>query len=176
MQKFLLTAFLFALPLFGCAAPYDPSVAADVQRAATPGFVANAKMNCLSQYPTDDIAKWRCVLAVDPGDPAFQAEDQGAQSMLRQAEQQKAEQDAQLAADDKAAKPIVAWAKKYCYGGPAPAIGDTEQQVVAAWCLPRVMNKTETDGGVHKQWVYDRADGESFVYFDNGVVSAIQTP
>ena len=40
-----------------------------------------------------------------------------------------------------------------------------------AWGYPESKNVTETQGGTHEQWVYP---GGKYVYFDNGVVTAIQ--
>lgn len=50
-------------------------------------------------------------------------------------------------------------------------VGMTEAQVRAAWGEPRHVNRTESAYGTSTQWVYG---SRSYVYFRNGVVSAIQ--
>lgn len=54
----------------------------------------------------------------------------------------------------------------------APEIGMTETEVLnSTWGSPKKVNTTTTKYSIHKQWVYDRG----YIYFDNGVVSSIQT-
>lgn len=50
-------------------------------------------------------------------------------------------------------------------------IGMSADQVVAAWGRPRDINRTTYSFGVHEQWVYNNS---SYVYFENGIVTAIQ--
>ena len=53
-----------------------------------------------------------------------------------------------------------------------PGIGMTKQEVLdSSWGKPESVNKTETQYGVHEQWVYGN---QRYVYFDDGVVTAIQ--
>ena len=52
-----------------------------------------------------------------------------------------------------------------------PKIGMTPSEVKSsAWGYPKKINKDEYAWGTTEQWVYD----EGYVYFENGVVSAIQ--
>ena len=54
----------------------------------------------------------------------------------------------------------------------APRIGMTKAQVLdSTWGEPDYKNITEHSYGVHEQWVYE---GEGYIYFDDGIVSAIQ--
>lgn len=57
-----------------------------------------------------------------------------------------------------------------------PDIGMTKEQVEkSTWGRPTEINKTTTAYGVSEQWVYDCGDFEfKFIYFDNGIVTAIQ--
>jgi hypothetical protein len=50
------------------------------------------------------------------------------------------------------------------------SIGMTAAQVRLAWGAPEEINRTTTAYGVHEQWVY----GDSYVYLDNGIVTAFQ--
>jgi hypothetical protein len=51
-------------------------------------------------------------------------------------------------------------------------IGMTRQDVLdSMWGRPRSINKTRTAYGVHEQWCYD---GNNFLYFENGILTAIQ--
>lgn len=53
-----------------------------------------------------------------------------------------------------------------------PAIGMTKSQVEkCAWGKPDRKNISEYSWGIEEQWVYD---GKGYVYFENGVVTAIQ--
>ncbi|MGM9598963.1 MAG: hypothetical protein ACI3VY_03485 [Faecousia sp.] len=55
----------------------------------------------------------------------------------------------------------------------APEIGMTMDEVLAStWGGPNKRNKTETVYGTHEQWVYN---DRGYIYFDNGIVTAIQT-
>jgi hypothetical protein len=49
-------------------------------------------------------------------------------------------------------------------------LGMTKEMVRASWGLPDDINRTITVAGVHEQWVY----GDSYVYFDDGRLTAIQ--
>lgn len=51
-------------------------------------------------------------------------------------------------------------------------IGMTAGMVRESWGNPSHINRTTTALGVREQWVYK---GRSYIYFDNGVVSAMQT-
>ncbi|WP_342428573.1 hypothetical protein [Paenibacillus sp. FSL L8-0158] len=54
----------------------------------------------------------------------------------------------------------------------APQIGMSEQEVIySKWGLPKHINKNTTTYGVNEQWVYDQY---KYIYFENGVVTAIQ--
>lgn len=53
-----------------------------------------------------------------------------------------------------------------------PKIGMTKDEVQnSLWGLPQDINKTTTANSVSEQWVYD---GNRYIYFDNGIVTAIQ--
>lgn len=52
-----------------------------------------------------------------------------------------------------------------------PKIGMTPSEVkTSAWGYPKKINKDEYSWGTTEQWVYD----EGYVYFENGIVTAIQ--
>ncbi|WP_088226122.1 hypothetical protein [Desulfosporosinus sp. FKB] len=52
-------------------------------------------------------------------------------------------------------------------------IGMTEQEVLdSSWGKPQKTNKTITAYGTTEQWVY--ADGNGYLYFDNGILTAVQ--
>lgn len=52
-------------------------------------------------------------------------------------------------------------------------IGMTQQQVLASnWGTPQRINTTTTKRGEREQWVYG---SRSYLYFENGVLTAIQT-
>ena len=54
----------------------------------------------------------------------------------------------------------------------APTIGMTSAEVLAStWGAPNKTNTTETAYGIHEQWVYN---DRGYIYFDNGIVTAIQ--
>ena len=56
-----------------------------------------------------------------------------------------------------------------------PAIGMTAAQVRAStWGEPSDINRTTTRYGVSEQWVYRSGSETKYIYFDNGVVTAIQ--
>jgi hypothetical protein len=56
--------------------------------------------------------------------------------------------------------------------GYVPKIGMTEEQVRnSLWGEPIDINRTTTSNGVTEQWVYD---GFKYVYFEDGIVTAIQ--
>lgn len=53
-----------------------------------------------------------------------------------------------------------------------PEIGMTESEVLdSTWGEPEKINKTTTKYGVHEQWVYS---DNRYIYFDDGIVTAIQ--
>ncbi len=53
-----------------------------------------------------------------------------------------------------------------------PQIGDNEAEVIlSSWGSPNSKNKTTTEYGTSEQWVYDNG---RYIYFDDGVVTAIQ--
>jgi len=52
-------------------------------------------------------------------------------------------------------------------------IGMTKEQVKASWGPPYKVNRTVTAYGTREQWVY-RGFTSGYVYFDDGVVTAIQ--
>ena len=55
-------------------------------------------------------------------------------------------------------------------------IGMTKNMVLLSWGKPKDINKTITAHAVSEQWVYERSDGEmDFLYFENGILAAIQT-
>lgn len=52
-----------------------------------------------------------------------------------------------------------------------PKIGMTESEIYGStWGAPNKKNKTTTAGGTTEQWVYD----DGYIYFENGIVIAIQ--
>lgn len=51
------------------------------------------------------------------------------------------------------------------------AIGMTEDMLLASLGNPYAINRTETVGGSHQQWVY----GNDYIYIDDGVVTSFQT-
>lgn len=56
-----------------------------------------------------------------------------------------------------------------------PDIGMTAAQVRAStWGEPSDINRTTTRYGVSEQWVYRSGSETKYIYFDNGVVTAIQ--
>ena len=53
-----------------------------------------------------------------------------------------------------------------------PQIGMTANEVkLSSWGNPNSVNKTTTENNIHEQWCYDNY---KYIYFDNGVVTAIQ--
>lgn len=54
-------------------------------------------------------------------------------------------------------------------------IGMTEEQVAAAWRTPYKVNRTEYSGHTADQWVMYEGDN-TYLYFDDGVLKAIQQP
>ena len=53
-----------------------------------------------------------------------------------------------------------------------PSIGMTKEEVEkSTWGTPKKVNKTTYSWGTTEQWVYDNF---RYVYFQNGIVSAIQ--
>ena len=55
--------------------------------------------------------------------------------------------------------------------------GMSESQVQNAWGHPTKINRSVGSYGTHEQWVYDRGqNGSQYVYFENGVVSSMQSP
>ena len=50
-------------------------------------------------------------------------------------------------------------------------IGMTKEQAEVAWGIPEKINKTITLAGSSEQWVYGLS---SYLYFDNGILTAIQ--
>lgn len=57
----------------------------------------------------------------------------------------------------------------------APSIGMTADEVRnSTWGSPSSINKTTTQNGIHEQWVYRGTSKTKYIYFDNGVVTAIQ--
>jgi hypothetical protein len=97
----------------------------------------------------------------------------------------KATQSAQLKTADANRKPtddaeeaMLNWIGKYCHsGGPPPALGMTQKEIVRAWCLPTRVYKSTNKFGTTEQWVYsDKIPGNNgIVSFENGIVTAIQT-
>ena len=55
--------------------------------------------------------------------------------------------------------------------------GMSESQVQSSWGRPTKINRSVGSYGVHEQWVYDRGrNGAQYIYFENGVVSSMQSP
>mgnify|MGYP002762977854 CR=1 FL=1 len=53
-----------------------------------------------------------------------------------------------------------------------PAIGMNKAQVEAStWGVPKKINRTKTQYGVHEQWCYY---GNRYIYFEDGIVTSIQ--
>lgn len=56
-------------------------------------------------------------------------------------------------------------------------IGMTAQQVRSSWGSPTKINSSIGSYGKHEQWIYDRGNYRSqYVYVENGVVTAVQSP
>lgn len=56
-------------------------------------------------------------------------------------------------------------------------IGMETDDVVASWGRPNKINRTITAGKNNEQWVYNRGQASTqYVYMENGVVTAIQSP
>ena len=57
----------------------------------------------------------------------------------------------------------------------APAIGMTADEVrQSTWGDPSDINKTTTKYGVREQWVYRSSVKNKYIYFEDGLVTAIQ--
>lgn len=54
------------------------------------------------------------------------------------------------------------------------AVGMDETMVRAAWGWPEDVNRTTTARGTREQWVYGDIGSRRYVYFEDGVVTAIQ--
>ncbi len=55
--------------------------------------------------------------------------------------------------------------------------GMSESQVQNAWGRPSKINRSVGSYGTHEQWVYDRGrNGSQYIYFENGVVTSMQSP
>ncbi|MEN8424045.1 hypothetical protein ABFO63_10370 [Acinetobacter junii] len=59
---------------------------------------------------------------------------------------------------------------------PSPKIGMTTNQARdSKWGDPDKINKTTTAKGMNEQWVYRRShQGSKYLYFENGILTAIQ--
>lgn len=55
-----------------------------------------------------------------------------------------------------------------------PQIGMSRDDVIEIWGQPCSVNTTETALGTHEQWVMDCNISKRFVYFENGVCTAVQ--
>ena len=56
-----------------------------------------------------------------------------------------------------------------------PAIGMTSDEVKkSTWGEPSDINKTTTKYGIHEQWVYKSPVKNKYIYFEDGLVTAIQ--
>lgn len=53
-------------------------------------------------------------------------------------------------------------------------VGMTDKQARMSWGKPEEINKTVTNNIVHEQWVYGSSGYFSFLYFENGILTAIQ--
>ena len=99
-------------------------------------------------------------------------------SYREKAQQRKAELDnVQLTAKGKKVKSKHAdWTNDDCniIAGHKIHIGMTDMQVRAAWGKPHKINSTTYGNGVeHEQWVMHEM-GSGYLYFDNGVLTAMQ--
>jgi cell division protein FtsL len=77
----------------------------------------------------------------------------------------------------------IAWAKRQTQVDIAVAerrifVGMTQAEVIKSWGSPHKINQTLTARGSSQQWVYKvrGAGNDQYVYVDNGVVRAIQSP
>jgi hypothetical protein len=86
-------------------------------------------------------------------------------------EERKAQQRAEKKAEQERAKRLQEQRRQAAK--PSPRIGMTRQQVVndSNWGRPYDINRTTSVSGVREQWVYDN---RRYLYFDNGVLTAIQ--
>lgn len=72
--------------------------------------------------------------------------------------------------------PCVAHLDPMCVGGkPNPEIGMTEREAWRSWCMPTRIVKTQTANGTSSIWFYNEGDQRSAIFFENGIVTAVQT-
>lgn len=72
--------------------------------------------------------------------------------------------------------PCVAHLDPMCVGGkPNPEIGMTEREAWRFWCMPTRIVKTQTANGTSSIWFYNEGDQRSAIFFENGIVTAVQT-
>lgn len=67
------------------------------------------------------------------------------------------------------------WDREACdaIAGKKIFVGMTAEQVIAAWGKPYKINSTLTGNSKHEQWVMHE-HGSSYVYFEDGVMTALQ--
>jgi hypothetical protein len=53
-------------------------------------------------------------------------------------------------------------------------IGMTAEQARAGWGAPNDINRSTYSFGVHEQWVYGEYGGGGYLYFEDGILTAIQ--
>jgi hypothetical protein len=53
-------------------------------------------------------------------------------------------------------------------------LGMTSEEAKAEWCVPYTINRTRTAAGVKEQWVYRSIHGGAYLYFEDGILVAIQ--
>lgn len=53
-------------------------------------------------------------------------------------------------------------------------VGMNQEQVHASIGRPADVNRTVTAYAVHEQWIYERAEGRCYLYFDDGVMTSWQ--
>ena len=61
---------------------------------------------------------------------------------------------------------------KACRGG--ADIGMTKRMIFQAWGDPKDVNRTRTARGMREQWVYGSIRNRRYIYFEDGIVTAIQ--
>ena len=68
------------------------------------------------------------------------------------------------------AHPELANRIKEAIGGGSVVLGTSPEEARASWGLPDHVNRTVNSNGTHEQWAY----GNTYVYFDNGVLTSWQ--
>lgn len=53
-------------------------------------------------------------------------------------------------------------------------IGMTREQAIAGWGRPQDINRSTYSFGVHEQWVYGKYGERGYLYFEDGILTAMQ--